>query len=221
MKKQYEVMLAHKAKNKINDRLVNLRQPTDSEINLSKKAMIAHISSNMQDKFFDAANAYAYKTMSKEISVDQAQQTNKRLAWEKEKFKMQELNKFMLKQMELSATGSGNAVADIYKDFNVGPNMKPSPENINTLGLIYSELNNKIQNYDNSRIDGIILMYKTSQAFRDYFSGKYDSDGDGSKDTYREGGGEGFFNIGTDDSPNFIPFSKLKSYLNPKSAANC
>ena len=214
MKKQYEVMLNTKTKNKINDRLVNLKHPTDDEKTITKNAMVGFISSKMQEEFFNASNAWANKTMSREISVDQAQQTNKRIAWEKDKFMMTEMNKFMLKEMDLSGTGGGNSVNDVLKQFNVSLNPTPSPENINTLGLIYGKLNENIQKYDTNRIDGVITMYKTSQAFREYFTGYVDTDGDGQKDSYLEGGGEGLFNIGTQDSPNFIPFSEINTYLN-------
>jgi hypothetical protein len=78
MRKQYEVSLALQTKKKINDRLVNIAAPTDNQKILQQKASSAYIANVMKGRFEAAANAYANKTMEKDITPDPT-----RLNWAK------------------------------------------------------------------------------------------------------------------------------------------
>jgi hypothetical protein len=82
-----------------------MSMPTDNQKVLQQKAASAYIANNMQGKFEAAANAYANKTMSRDITPDST-----RLNWAKFQHQvMQDERTYMQKEKELQLQYAPNA----------------------------------------------------------------------------------------------------------------
>jgi hypothetical protein len=171
MKKQYEVALALKTKKTINDRLVNMSMPTENQKVLQQKAASAYIANNMQGKFEAAANAYANKTMSKDITPDST-----RLNWAKFQHQvMQDERTYMQKEKELQLQYAPNAYQQITDSTAVRPGGMPTEEGTDPWALTEEGLSISYEDVVNDKADFIFDLTKvsdgvTSEAWKAYLA---------------------------------------------------
>tara|TARA_R100000654_G_scaffold20636_3_gene41673 strand:+ start:14977 stop:18345 length:3369 start_codon:yes stop_codon:yes gene_type:complete len=197
-KLQFEVMLKRKAQNKLSERILTLKGPASNQKVLQEKAAIAFISDTMQKEFYDASVAYSNKNYSRDVEVNSAAVAAKRLAWDKQKFKIQEMNKFLLEEQKKKNQGG-----DSQTQLDNILNQNDTELNVDAV----KETQNPLRNVG----DGLVAIDKTQREMEvQAIMTLYNYPG---FNKYLSGGRVGMINVGTDEEPNYLPEAQAGDWL--------
>ena len=203
-KLQFEAMLKRKAKDKLNNRILTLKGPTDNQKVLQEKAAIAYISDTMSKEFYDASVAYSNKNVSRDVEVNtaavQLEKQRRQIQWEKEKYIMDQLNK-SIEGNQSNQTELSNIINENSTELNT----TTQKETQNIIKDITGKFQSVAGELTNVKVSAMMELYQKYDDYNNYLTGCDGQDVDCET--------RGQINIGTLEDPNYLPEAEAAEYL--------